>query len=340
MKPYAVYLSDGYGGDGAAQIRRVYGPATRNALAVRLSIDDRVYMSTDLGCPELRRAELVFSTWGMPTLSEAEIRRYMPELKVLFYGAGSVQAFARPLLGSGVRIVSAWAANAVPVAEFTFAQIILANKGYFQSAALFKAWGNGPSRAFSAEFPGTFGCTVGIIGAGMVGRRVIEMLHACGARVKVLVYDPFLPDAKAAELGVQKCTLEELFEHSRTISNHLANNAQTKAMLGYALFSRMGPYATFINTGRGAQVAEADLARALCEFPGRTALLDVTEPEPPVAGHEFYTLPNVFLTGHIAGAMGDEPHRMGEYMLEELDRYLRGERLQYEVTGEMLATMA
>ncbi|MFR1477023.1 MAG: NAD(P)-dependent oxidoreductase [Hydrogeniiclostridium mannosilyticum] len=67
----------------------------------------------------------------------------------------------------------------------------------------------------------------------------------------------------------------------QTISNHLANNPQTAGMLNYGLFRRMKPNATFINTGRGAQVVEADLVRAE-EEPGRTALLDVTDPVEPV----------------------------------------------------------
>jgi phosphoglycerate dehydrogenase-like enzyme len=76
----------------------------------------------------LKDAEVVFATWGMPALSEEEIGQYLPELKAVFYAAGSVQDFARPFLNKGITVVSAWAANAVPVAEYTLAQILLANK--------------------------------------------------------------------------------------------------------------------------------------------------------------------------------------------------------------------
>jgi len=72
----------------------------------------------------------------------------------------------------------------------------------------------------------------------------------------------------------------------------------------------MRPYATFINTGRGAQVVEEALADVLRSRPDLTAVLDVTWPEPPVAGHPFYSLPNCVLTPHIAGSSGDEVHRM------------------------------
>ena len=80
--------------------------------------------------------EYIFSTWGMPRLSETEIKEYLPSLKCVFYAAGSVQSFAAPFLNCNIRVFSAWAANAIPVAEYTVAQIILANKGFFRCSVL------------------------------------------------------------------------------------------------------------------------------------------------------------------------------------------------------------
>jgi phosphoglycerate dehydrogenase-like enzyme len=102
----------------------------------------------------------------------------------------------------------------------------------------------------------------------------------------------------------------------------------------------MLPNATFLNTGRGAQVVEEDLFRALEAEPGRTAILDVTDPEPPVDLDRFQALDNVLLTPHIAGSMNQECRRMGLYMAEEVERYLDGVPLRWEVTPERLATMA
>ena len=102
----------------------------------------------------------------------------------------------------------------------------------------------------------------------------------------------------------------------------------------------MKPGAVFINTGRGAQVVEPDLCRVLQERPDIMAVLDVTWPEPPEKGHLFYSLPNVVMTPHIAGSIGDEVCRMAKYMAEEFSRYLAGKSCRYEVTKEMLATMA
>lgn len=333
----AIYLNE----VGTERVQTVYSPSTQKELASLLDLDEKVYSKANLDQQAAANAEVVLSTWGMPEYSEEEIKKTFPNLKIIFYGAGTVQAFAQPFLNCGIRVVSAWAANAVPVAEFTLSQIILANKGYFLSQKIMKEEGwQATGKFVSQNYRGSFDSKLGIIGAGMIGRKVIEMLNACGIRLNIMVFDPFLPADKAKELGVTLCSLEELFEECQVISNHLANNPQTVGMLNYNLFKRMKPSATFINTGRGAQIVEDDLVRALKEAPNRTALLDVTYPEPPEEGHDFYIMPNVFMTAHIAGSIGDETYRMSEFMLEELRLYLDGKTLKYEVRAEMLHTMA
>lgn len=282
--------------------------------------------------------EYIFSTWGIQPLTEEEIRCCFPKLKCLFHAAGSVQAFGRAYLNCGVRVFSAWAANAVPVAEYTVAQVILANKGFFATTKVMDTENYGASCSLFRKYPGNYQTKIGIIGAGMIGKLVIRMLKAY--RVEVLVYDPFLPDEVADELEIQKVSLEELFAQCNVISNHLANNEQTQNLLDYRFFSSMKPYATFLNTGRGAQVVETDLIRALEERPDITAVLDVTNPEPPLAQSKLYDLDNCVLTPHIAGSSGNEFWRIADYIIEEFERYLKGEPCKYEVTMQMLETMA
>ena len=287
---------------------------------------------------KFKDTEYIFSTWGMVTFTEEEIKEIFPALKCVFYAAGSVQYFARPFLNLGIKVFSAWAANAVPVAEYTVAQIILANSSYFLTSTIASDGNYIKAREEFSNYRGNYGAKVGIIGAGMIGKLVIQMLKAY--KLEVLVFDPFLPDSKAEELGVKKTTLEEIFSSCTVISNHLANNEQTKGMLKGELFDKMQPYTTFLNTGRGAQVVEADLIKTLKENPDIVAVLDVTDPEPPVEGSDFYKLPNCILTPHIAGSSGDEVHRMAEYMVEEYENYISHKLCKYEVTLKMLETMA
>ncbi len=286
---------------------------------------------------ELRDVGVIFSTWGMLSLDEETIRKYFVNLRSVFYAAGSVQYFARPFLSRGVRVFSAWAANAVPVVEFTIAEIILANKGYYQRLRRNSdpEWSNSSSGGY---FTGNFGNKVGLIGVGMIGSMVAERLK--DYRLEVLAYDPFLPVEKAERLGVTMAPLKTIFSECTVISNHLANNPQTVGMLNGGLFDLMRPNAAFINTGRGAQVVEKDLIKALKDEPARVALLDVTYPEPPASDSELRRLDNVFLTPHIAGSLGEETARMGEYMYEEFGRYMRGEPAKWEVAMKMLETMA
>ncbi len=332
----AAYLNQ----NGQAGIERVYDTSTRAALSDRFDFLPTVMTHRDVSEGGLAHVECLFSTWGFPALTEAELATHLPALKVLFYGAGSVQAFARPLLACGVTVVSAWQANGIPVAEYTVAQILLSNKGYFGAARLCSsaAESRRAARDHASAFPGNYGAAVGLVGLGMIGSEVARRLR--DYRLTVYAYDPYCSPERAAELGVILTDLPNLFTRADVVSNHTPDIPATRGMLHYDLFSRMPAHATFLNTGRGAQVVEADLARALTEVPTRTAVLDVTAPEPPAAGHPFYGMENVILTPHIAGSAGRECYRMGQYMLEEATRYLAGAPLRYAVTESMLATMA
>lgn len=326
---------------GGNALFQVYSPETTDFLQRNAGLDTQTTSKKDiLQSPEnYADTEYIFTTWGMEHFTQEELRCCLPNLKAVFYGAGSVQHFAREFLNSGVRVFSSWGANAVPVAEYTVAQIILANKGFFQACSRFTSKETrANAAAHFGSMPGNYGCNVGIIGAGMIGKMVIRRL--ADYNLNVLVYDPFLSDEAAQELNATRVSLEELFASCQTISNHVANLPQTVGMLNAACFQKMKKNATFINTGRGAQVVEKDLITVLKQNPDMTAILDVTYPEPPEEDSEFYTLPNVFLTPHIAGSAGQEVARMGEYMKDQFIKMQENKTCEYEVTLKMLETMA
>ena len=318
----------------------VYSESVVSEIQSLTEIEKRLYdKAAVISSPEsFSNVEFIFSTWGMPEFTEEEIKTCFPSLKCIFYAAGSIQRFTHPFINRGVKIFSAWAANAVPVAEMTVAQIILSNKGYFISSRLYHEKGWKDAHAAFERCKGNYGEVVGIIGAGMIGSTVAKMLKAYN--LKLLIFDKFISDEKARELGGEKCDLDTLFRNAFVITNHLANNRETQGIITYDLLSKMRENAVFINTGRGAQVIEEDLVRILREREDVTALLDVTFPEPPIESHPFYTLKNCHLTPHIAGSSGGEIERLGDYMLEEFKTYLSGGKTKYEITKEMLATMA
>lgn len=194
------------------------------------------------------------------------------------------------------------------------------------------------ARDYFKTFSGTYGGRVGLIGLGAIGTEIAKRLKLYN--IEVCAYDPFVSQKKAAELNVKLVSLEEIFETCQTISNHVADLPETVGIFNANLFKKMKSNATFINTGRGAQVVEEDLITALKENPSRTAVLDVTFPEPPRADSDLYTMPNVIITPHIAGSSGDEYLRLGDYIQVEAENYLADKPLEYSVTLNMLETMA
>ena len=286
---------------------------------------------------ELQSVDYIFSTWGMLPLTKEQILTYFPNLKSVFYAAGTVQAFARPFLELGISVHSAWRANGIPVAEVTVSQIILANKGFFRRRVRSRSqWSNQDPEL---RYPGNYGTKIGLLGAGMIGAKVIELLRPY--QLDVTVFDPFLSDERAAALGVKKASLEEIFETCHIVSNHLANKPETVGIIRRDLLARMGEYSVFINTGRGAQMDMEALIDEMRAHPDRTAILDVTDPEePPKEDSPLYTLENVILTPHIAGSIGLETHRMADYMYEEYKAVASGNQPKHAVSIEMLETMA
>ena len=331
----AIFLAN-YKGN----IDYVYGQKNIEKIASLVDLDTEVYCEEDIiASPEkFKDVEIAFSTWSMPGGGEIKLTEYLPSLKMLFYGAGSIKYFADEYFEKGIRITSAYAANAIPVAEYSVAQILLANKGFFQSALVAKQKKHAEGNKIAGAHAGNYEAKVGVVGAGMIGKKVIELLKPY--KLDILVFDVFMSEEQASELGVQKATLDEIFEQCDVVSNHLANVPQTVGIMTKEHFAKMKPNATFINTGRGQQLDEDGLAEVLKERPDICALLDVTIKEPLDESSPLFELDNVVLTPHIAGSMSNEVRRMSELMIEELKRYLAGEPLMYEITADKLAKMA
>jgi phosphoglycerate dehydrogenase-like enzyme len=279
---------------------------------------------------ELREVEIIFSTWNMPRLEDSDLL-HLPKLRAVLYAAGTVKPFAEPLLERGIQVSSAWRANALPVAEATVAHVLLGLKQVLQSARAIAA-----TRSWAARPPvtGAYGSTVGLIALGAIGRRVVELLKPYNLRI--IAHDPY---AQPCE-GVTLVGLEELFATADVVSLHAPWIPATERMIRGAHVLAMRPYATFINTSRGALVDEVELAEALRKRTDVQAILDVTWPEPPASDSPLWCLPNVLLTPHIAGSGGNEVLRLADYMLEECRELLAGRPLRHAVTPAMLATMA
>jgi phosphoglycerate dehydrogenase-like enzyme len=299
--------------------QEVYGPAERSAAARLASITD-----------EIADAEVILASWGCPVMDGGFLDS-APQLRLVLYAAGSVRAFVTDdLWQRGVRVSSAYALNAVSVAEYSLAAILFSLKHGWRLM-------REPSGSLS-QIPGAYGATVGLVSLGAVGRLVRKRLRE--HQVRVVAYDPTLGADEARRLGVRAVDLAELFRVSDVVSLHSPLLPETRGMVTGAHIESMRLGATLINTARGALVHEDELVSVLERRTDLQAVLDVTDPEPPLAGSAVTRLPNVVLTPHIAGAIGPERRRLGIGMVQELRRYVRDEPLQWELTRERVEHMA
>lgn len=315
----------------------VYSPAERADVARLIDVVAPPQTAETIQrAPELlAEAEVLLSGWGAPVMDAAFLAA-APRLRAVFYGAGSIRGFVTEALWErGIRVTSAAAMNAVPVAEYTLAAILLSLKHVWRLARETRDGRAFPPRA---GLPGAYGSTVGLVSLGAVGRLVCERLRLFDLRV--VVYDPYATAAQAAALDVELVALERLFHEADVVSLHAPSLPETAGMITGDMLASMKPGATFINTARGALVREQDLVAILRQRPDIQAILDVTHPEPPLSTSALYDLPNVVLTPHVAGPVGAECRRLGRMMVDELRRYLAGEPLQGEVTRDQLALRA
>lgn len=314
----------------------VFGQGRRERIAALTDLYPQVVHAGnfDEHAPDLADLEVIFASWGMPPLTDEQLAR-LPRLEAVFYAAGNVKAFAQPLLDRGIILVSAWAINAIPVAEMCLSQILLSLRGYFRAVRQYRAQRTMDAKIFRR--PGVFGETVGLIGMGRIGMQLRELLR--DYPLEVIATDPYLNEARAEDFAVEKVELDELFRRAYVVSNHIPDLSSTRGVLRGAHFASMREGATFINTGRGAQVVEEELIGVLQRRPDLTALLDVTRPEPPAPGSPLWELSNVVVSPHIGGTIGDEVVRLADCAIAEFEAWQAGMPLRYQVTPEVFETM-
>ena len=310
----------------------IYGPTERAAIAqlVDFIAPPQTAAILEDNPDLLHEVDAIFSGWGAPVFT-SDLLAHTPNLKVIFYGAGSVKGLVTPeFWARRIRLTSAYAANAVPVVEYSLAMILLGLKSVWQHVQHTRT-----AQSFERlPSAGAFHSTVGLVSLGMIGRLLVERLRTF--EVSIIAYDPFVKELP----GVEMVALAEVFRRADVVSLHTPWLKETEGLVTGTHIASLKPYATFINTSRGAVVREEELIAVLQQRPDLVAVLDVTYPEPPSPDSPLYTLPNVILTPHIAGSVGSECQRMGQVMLSELRRYLAGELMQYEMSEEKVRNMA
>lgn len=271
---------------------------------------------------QLADVEALLTGWGCPPLDRAALAA-MPRLRTVVHAAGTVRHHITDACWErGLSIATAADANALPVAEYTVAAILLAGKRVLSAARVYRAERGRVDMLRRFPSIGNYRRTVGIVGASRIGRRVIELLAPHD--LTLLLYDPYISVAEAARLGVTPVSLETLASRSDVVSLHAPELPTTRRLFDRSRLALLRDGATLINTARGSLVDTQALTDELVT--GRlNAVLDHTEPEILPPDSPLFELPNVLLTPHIAGSLGNELGRLADAALDELQRYAEGE---------------
>jgi phosphoglycerate dehydrogenase-like enzyme len=326
MRLQALYILD----DNAYQM--VYGADVRSRIAELAEVIGPQHRSAEIlkASALLSRVQVLISGWGGPRLDSTFLEA-APRLEAVFYGAGSLSEIMTPAAWDrGIVVSSANAANAVPVAEYTLATILFSLKHGWHLARQTRKERTFPARDGA---PGCWGTTVGLVSLGVIARTLLELLKPFD--LHVVAYDPYVTEAEAQRLGVKLVSLPELFAVSDVVSIHTPLLPETTGLITGQMIGSMKRGASLINTARGPIIREEEMIEVASAREDLQFVLDVAEEEPPAADSALYTLPNIVLTPHIAGSVGEECKRMGRCMVEELERYVSGKPLSRRVTQDL-----
>lgn len=285
--------------------------------------------------PTLSGADIAITSWGSGLMT-ADVLSVAPNLKFVMHAAGSVKPVVTDeLWDRGIRVSASTKPLGIGVAECAVGFAISASKNFYRTNEDIHNGGWDERRFECREL---YEQNVGVISAGFVGRHFLKLMSNFG--VNLYLYDPYITEERAAELGAKKVELSELLKVSDILSIHAPSIPETNHMINAETLALMKKDAILINTARGSVVDEMALYEHMKAGNLRYACLDVYDPEPPLADNPLRTLKNVIMTPHLAGLANNGKLRIGTHACEEIEKFLAGEPLDCEVTREALARMA
>lgn len=321
--------------------RNVFGLEDRARLAAccKLLNPDRPLTSFDGDAADaiIRDAHVLVTGWGAPHLA-ANVLGAAPLLQLVAHAAGTVKGVLAPEVWQrGIIVTNAAQENARPVAEYTVAMVVLANKNALLARDAYRQHRHLGPFPEPMPVPGNRSKVVGVIGASRVGRIVLELLRAY--ELETWVSDPLLDEGGATVLGARLVELDDLMAGADVVSLHAPLLPTTVKMIDARRLSLLKAGAVLVNTARGA-IIDPDALTAELRSGRISAVIDTTDPEPLPPDHPLFDLPNAFVTPHLAGSVGTEMARLAGAAVHEVERFCRGHPPLRQVTASDLEVMA
>jgi phosphoglycerate dehydrogenase-like enzyme len=284
----------------------------------------------------LADADACLTGWGTPPLTELALAG-ASHLRLIAHAAGSVKRLIPPgVFERGIVVSHVSSVMADAVAEYTILAILLGLRRVHEMDRSMKAGVLWHDPAIAPQWQLAVR-TVGLVGMGYVGRRVVRLLNAFGPRLQV--FDPYLSAEDAAALGVESVSLDDVFRDNEIVSVHAPITPETHHLVGARQLALLRDGAIFINCARS-WVVDPDALLATLQTGRIWAALDVFDREPLSLDSPLRKLPNVLLTPHEAGHTVDTYQRQGDVIVDEIERFFRGDALQHQISPERFALMA
>ena len=254
------------------------------------------------------------------TTVDAEVLAAAPRLKIVARaGVGLDNVDVSAATARGVLVVNAPTSNIHSAAEHALALLLAAARQVAEADATLRehTWKR-------SKFSGTeiFGKTVGVVGLGRIGQLFAQRIAAFGTHV--VAYDPYLPPARAAQLGIELLSLDDLLARADFISVHLPKTPETAGLIDKEALAKTKPGVIIVNAARGGLVDEAALADAVNRGHVRAAGLDVFSTE-PCTDSPLFELPQVVVTPHLGASTAEAQDRAGTDVAEIVRLALAGE---------------
>lgn len=254
------------------------------------------------------------------TTVDAEVLAAAPKLKIVARaGVGLDNVDVDAATARGVLVVNAPTSNIHSAAEHALALMLAAARQVPAADATLRerTWKR-------SSFSGTeiFGKTVGVVGLGRIGQLVAARLAAFGTHV--VAYDPYVSHARAAQLGIELLTLDELLARADFISVHLPKTPETAGLIGEEALAKTKPGVIIVNAARGGLIDEQALADAINSGHVRGAGLDVFATE-PCTDSPLFDLPQVVVTPHLGASTAEAQDRAGTDVAASVRLALAGE---------------